>query len=50
LIDHDVDLINAVCQETMVLDFGALIAIGETAAVLTDPKVRAVYLGIEDAP
>lgn len=49
LIDHDVDLIQAACQETMVLDFGALIAVGETAAVLTDPKVRAVYLGIEDA-
>lgn len=49
LIDHDVDLIQAVCQETMVLDFGSLIAVGETASVLTDPRVRAVYLGMEDA-
>lgn len=48
LIDHDVDLIQAVCQDTMVLDFGSLIAVGATAAVLTDPKVRAVYLGMED--
>ena len=49
LIDHDVDLIQAVCEDTMVLDFGSLIAVGATAAVLTDPKVRAVYLGMEDA-
>ncbi len=48
LIDHDVDLIQAVCQDTMVLDFGSLIAVGTTAAVLRDPKVRAVYLGMED--
>ena len=49
LIDHDVDLIQAVCEDTMVLDFGSLIAVGATATVLTDPKVRAVYLGMEDA-
>ena len=49
LIDHDVDLIQAVCEDTMVLDFGSLIAVGATAAVLTDPNVRAVYLGMEDA-
>ncbi|TGQ77228.1 ATP-binding cassette domain-containing protein [Mesorhizobium sp. M8A.F.Ca.ET.207.01.1.1] len=49
LIDHDVDLIQAVCRETMVLDFGSLIAVGNTASVLTDEKVRAVYLGMEDA-
>lgn len=49
LIDHDVDLIQAVCRETMVLDFGSLIAVGDTASVLTDEKVRAVYLGMEDA-
>ncbi|CAN7651497.1 ATP-binding cassette domain-containing protein [Pararhizobium sp. LjRoot235] len=48
LIDHDVDLIQAVCQDTMVLDFGSLIAVGATATVLRDPKVRAVYLGMEE--
>ena len=45
LIDHDVDLIQATCPTTMVLDFGSLIAAGETRTVLTDPKVRAIYLG-----
>jgi branched-chain amino acid transport system ATP-binding protein len=49
LIDHDVDLIQAVCQSAIVLDFGVLIAAGPTASVLQDPKVRSAYLGIEDA-
>jgi ABC-type branched-subunit amino acid transport system ATPase component len=49
LVDHDVDLISATCQETLVLDFGSKIAFGPTSDVLKDPKVRAAYLGtIED--
>lgn len=48
LIDHDVELISAVCERTMVLDFGRLIAWGPTAQVLEDPMVRAAYLGTED--
>ena len=46
LVDHDVDLISAVCEATLVLDFGSRIAYGPTADVLKDPKVRAAYLGI----
>lgn len=49
LIDHDVELIQATCPATMVLSFGSLIAVGPTAEVLTDAKVRAVYLGEEVA-
>ncbi len=49
LIDHDVDLIRDVCTRTMVLDFGALIAHGATEAVMSDARVRAVYLGVEEA-
>jgi len=45
LIDHDVELITAACVETMVLDFGTLIAHGPTAQVLADPQVRNAYLG-----
>ncbi len=48
VIDHDVDLIARVCEETLVLDFGERIAFGKTADVLADPKVRAAYLGIEE--
>lgn len=45
LIDHDVDLIAAVCTETLVLDFGRSLAAGETRAVLSNPHVRHAYLG-----
>jgi branched-chain amino acid transport system ATP-binding protein len=45
LVDHDVDLISATCEATLVLDFGCRIAYGPTPEVLRDPKVRAAYLG-----
>jgi branched-chain amino acid transport system ATP-binding protein len=45
LIDHDADLIAAVCHETLVLDFGRRLAIGPTSEVLEDPVVRRAYLG-----
>jgi branched-chain amino acid transport system ATP-binding protein len=48
LIDHDVDLIQAVCSSTMVLDFGSLVTSGPTRDVLNDQRVRAVYLGVEE--
>jgi branched-chain amino acid transport system ATP-binding protein len=49
IIDHDVDLIQKICAETLVLDFGKRIAFGETKAVLSDPAVQAAYLGTSDA-
>ena len=48
VIDHDVDLISAICAETLVLDFGKRIAFGKTDAVLADPRVQQAYLGIEE--
>jgi branched-chain amino acid transport system ATP-binding protein len=45
LIDHDADLIASLCVETMVLDFGKLLAFGPTRSVLDDPVVRRAYLG-----
>ena len=45
LIDHDVDLISAVCTQTLVLDFGRRLALGPTRDVLADPAVRRAYLG-----
>jgi branched-chain amino acid transport system ATP-binding protein len=45
LIDHDVALIVACCEETMVLDFGVLLALGPTKEVLERPEVRRAYLG-----
>jgi len=45
LIDHDVELIAACCNETMVLDFGKLLALGPTLEVLKKPEVQQAYLG-----
>ena len=47
LIDHDVELIAAICVDTLVLDFGMLIAHGPTAEALADPRVKVAYLGEE---
>jgi branched-chain amino acid transport system ATP-binding protein len=49
LIDHDVELISACCHETMVLDFGRLLALGPTLDVLKSPDVQRAYLGSFDA-
>ena len=45
LVDHDVELIRAVCVSTAVLDFGRLIAFGHTSEVLQDEAVKTAYLG-----
>ncbi len=45
LIDHDVDLIAAICTQTLVMDFGRCLALGATRSVLDDPLVRQAYLG-----
>ena len=45
LIDHDVDLIAAICSQTLVMDFGRRLALGPTRAVLDDAEVRRAYLG-----
>ena len=47
VIDHDVDLISSICEETLVLDFGKKIAFGDTNSVLSDPNVISAYLGIQ---
>lgn len=49
LVDHDVELILATCENTVCLDFGKLIATGPTAAVLESSEVRAAYLGVDEA-
>ena len=48
LVDHDMDLVSAVCGTTAVLDFGKLIALGATGDVLRDDNVKRAYLGAED--
>lgn len=45
LIEHDMRLVAGICEELTVLNFGTVLAQGETSAVLNDPKVITAYLG-----
>jgi branched-chain amino acid transport system ATP-binding protein len=41
------DIVFAFADRVLVLDRGALIAAGAPAAIKADPRVQAVYLGID---
>ncbi|WP_245931402.1 ATP-binding cassette domain-containing protein [Actinokineospora auranticolor] len=45
LVEHDIELVRATCDQVVVLDFGRVIASGPPARVLSDPAVIAAYLG-----
>lgn len=45
LIEHDMRLVAGICEQLTVLNFGTVLAQGETSAVLNDPNVIAAYLG-----
>ena len=45
LVDHDVDFVANTCSQAFALDFGKVIAAGETDAVLGSAAVHAAYLG-----
>jgi len=49
LVDHDMDLVRAACAAVTVLDFGKVIASGQTAKVLEMPLVKTAYLGVVDS-
>jgi branched-chain amino acid transport system ATP-binding protein len=48
LVDHDMSLVSACCAKTAVLDFGRLIAAGDTGEVLRNDQVKQAYLGAEE--
>ena len=48
LVDHDMSLVSSTCTTTAVLDFGKLLASGNTADVLRDEHVMRAYLGTEE--
>ncbi|NYE94732.1 branched-chain amino acid transport system permease protein [Psychromicrobium silvestre] len=45
VIEHDLDLVRAVCSRLVVLNFGEVIASGDQESVLSDPAVMAAYMG-----
>jgi branched-chain amino acid transport system ATP-binding protein len=45
LVEHDLELVQRAVNRLYVLDFGELIAEGETVAVMSDAGVRKAYLG-----
>ena len=45
LIEHDMKLVSGICEQLTVLNFGEVLAQGETSEVLNDPQVITAYLG-----
>lgn len=45
LVEHIMDAVRALCGRCVVMNAGAVIADGDTAAVLRDPAVVSAYLG-----
>jgi branched-chain amino acid transport system ATP-binding protein len=45
LVEHDLELVGALAERVVVLDFGAVIAQGAMGDVMADAAVRTAYLG-----
>ena len=45
LIEHDMKLVSGICEKLTVLNFGEVLAQGDTSSVLNDPQVITAYLG-----
>lgn len=45
LIEHDMKLVSGICETLTVLNFGRILAQGQTSSVLNDPQVITAYLG-----
>ncbi len=45
LIEHDMKLVSGICEKLTVLNFGQVLAYGETSEVLKNPEVITAYLG-----
>ena len=44
-IEHDMKLVSGICEKLTVLNFGQVLAEGETGEVLNNPQVITAYLG-----
>ena len=45
LIEHDMNFVSDLCDEITVLNFGTVLADGDTKTVLQDPRVITAYIG-----
>ncbi len=45
LIEHDMKFVQGLCDEVTVLNFGTVLAEGETKVALSDPEVIKAYIG-----
>ena len=48
MVEHDMDLVMAVCDEIHVLDFGQIIATGTPTDIRANKRVQEAYLGYSD--
>jgi branched-chain amino acid transport system ATP-binding protein len=46
LVEHDLGMVADVVDRTVVMDLGAVIAVGTFDEVMADPQVRRAYLGV----
>ncbi|MGH8995703.1 MAG: ABC transporter ATP-binding protein [Acidimicrobiales bacterium] len=48
LIEHHLDLVRAVSQDLLVMDFGRKVLFGPVTEALADPRVAEIYTGIKE--
>ena len=49
LVEHDMDVVFGISDVVTVFELGRVIAAGSPAEVRADPRVRASFLGLEEA-
>ena len=49
VVDHDIELLSRLSDRLVCLDRGRVLAVGRPAEVRADPRVRASFLGLDEA-